>query len=168
MFMNMSNPNLGNGNPFALREWIVGGPGALLSSSGNWGANGASGTLANGAVSGNHGYDSGTSYTLVMTLTRNASSGLDIVSTMTGGTLDGDGTATLSYTDTTPNTFTYDTFALRQTGSASGAAQVDFTQFKVEFTPAPEPSTLALVGLGLLGLAGLPPDASVNPIAIFV
>ena len=153
MYMNMSSPNLGNGSPFALKEWIVG-SGALLSASGSWGANGAVGTLANGATTLNHGYDSGTAYTLVMTLTRNASSGLDITTTTTGGTLNGTGTATLSYTDTTPNTFTYDTFALRQTGSASGAAQVDTTLFKVEFISVPEPATFALAGLGLLGLAG--------------
>jgi hypothetical protein len=158
MYMNMSSPNLGNGNPFALREWNLGATaGALLSASGNWGANGtASATLANGATSGNTGYASGTAYTLVMTLTRNASSGLDITTTTTGGTLNGTGSATLSYTDTTPNTFTYDTFALRQSGSASGAAQVDTTLFKVEFltAPVPEPTTFALAGLGLLGLAG--------------
>jgi hypothetical protein len=152
MFMNMA-PTLGNANPFALREWIAT-SGALLSASGNWGANGAAGTLANGATSANAGYTSGSTYTLVMTLTRNASSGLDITTTTTGAGLNGTGSATLAYTDATPNTFTYDTFALRQTGSASGAAQVDTTLFKVEFISVPEPTTLALAGLGLLGLAG--------------
>ena len=151
MYMNMSSPNLGNGNPFPLKEWNLGAtPGALLSSSGNWS------TLANGATSGNHGYDSGTTYTLVMTLTRNASSGLDITTTTTGGTLNGTGTATVSFTDTTPNTFTYDTFALRQTAPSVGAAQVDTSQFEVEFltAPVPEPTTLALAGLGILAFAG--------------
>ena len=158
MYMNMSSPNLGNGNPFALREWAVaGGANNLLSTSAAWGANGvASATLANGGTSGNAGFTSGISYTLVMTLTRNASSGLDIVSTMTGGTINGTGTVTSSVTDSTPNTFTYDTFALRQSGTASGAAQVDTSLFKVDFitTSVPEPTTFALVGLGMLGLAG--------------
>jgi len=147
MIMNMSSPNLGNSNPYTLKEWNLGAtPGNLLASGSNWA------TLLNGATTPNHGYDSGTTYTLVMTLTRNASSGLDITSTTTGGTLNGTGTATVSFTDTTPNTFTYDTFALRQTGSASGAAQVDTSLFKVEFIQVPEPATFALAGLGLLGL----------------
>jgi hypothetical protein len=152
MYMNMSS-TLGNGNPYALKEWILGAtPGAILSASANWGANGAAGTLANGATTGNTGYAIGTPYTLVMTLTRNASSGLDITTTTTGGTLNGTGSATVSYTDTTPNTFTYDTFALRQSGSASGVTQLDTSLFKVEFISVPEPATFALAGLGLLGL----------------
>ena len=150
MYMNMSSPNLGNGNPYNLKEWNLGATaGALLSSSGNWAS------LANGGTSGNTGFASGSTYTLIMTLTRNASSGLDITSTMTGGSLNGTGSETISFTDTTPNTFTYDTFALRQTGSSSGAAQVDSSLFKVDFiTAVPEPTTFALAGLGLLGLAG--------------
>jgi hypothetical protein len=150
MYMNMSSPNLGNANPFNLKEWNLGAtPGALLSASGNWAS------LANGGTSGNTGFVSGSTYTLVMTLTRNASSGLDITSTMTGGSLNGTGSETISFTDTTPNTFTYDTFALRQTGSSSGAAQIDSSLFKVDFiTATPEPTTFALAGLGLLGLAG--------------
>jgi hypothetical protein len=157
MYMNLS-PTFGNASAFALREWNLGATaGNLLSTAGNWGANGvASANLANGAVNGNQGFDTGIPYTLVMTLTRNASSGLDIVSTMTGGNINGTGTVTDSVTDASPNAFTYDTFALRQTGSASGAAQIDITQFKVEFltTSVPEPTTLALAGFGLLGLAG--------------
>jgi hypothetical protein len=151
MYMNMAAPTFGNANAFALKEWNQGATAAaLLSASGNWS------TLLNGATLGNHGYDSGTTYTLVMTLTRNASSGLDITTTTTGGTVNGTGTETVSFTDTTPNTFTYDTFALRQTGSASGAAQVDTSLFKVEFltAPVPEPTTLALAGLGILAFAG--------------
>ena len=154
MFMNMA-ATLGNSNPYALKEWILGATaGNLLSSSGNWGANGVSGTLVNGATSGNTGYAIGTPYTLVMTLTRNASSGLDIVTTTTGGSLNGTGSATDTYTDTSPNTFTYDTFALRQTGSPSGASQIDTSHFEVEFltVDVPEPGTLTLAGLGLIGL----------------
>ena len=158
MFMNMA-PTLANGNPYALREWATAGAANnLLSSSAAWGANGtASATLANGGTTGNTGFVSGLSYTLVMTLTRNAANGLDITSTMTGGSLNNTGSETLSFTDTTPNTFTYDTFALRQTGAASGAAQVDSSLFKVDFittSAVPEPTTFALAGLGLLGLAG--------------
>lgn len=157
MYMNMA-PTYASSSAFALREWNLGATaGNLLSTAANWGANGtASANLANGAINGNTGFASGISYTLVMTLTRNASSGLDIVSTMTGGTINGTGTVTSSVTDSTPNTFTYDTFALRQSGTASGAAQVDTSLFKVDFitTSVPEPTTFALVGLGMLGLAG--------------
>ena len=142
MFMNMA-VTLGNSNPFQLMERTAASS-DLLSSSGNWGG------LANGATSGNHGYDSSTTYTYAMTLTRNASSGLDIVSTMTGGTLNGSGSATVSFTDSTPNSFTYDTFALRPSSTASTASAFDTTEFKVELIP--EPSTFTLLGIGLAGL----------------
>lgn len=127
MFMNMGQ-TLGNSNPFQLREWNTSSD-DLLAASGAWAA------LANGATSGNHGYDSLTQYTFVMTLTRNASSGLDIVATMTGGTLNGSGTATVSFTDTSPSSFTYDTFGLRPSNAASTADKFDTTLFKVEFIP---------------------------------
>ena len=118
MFMNMGQ-TLGNSSPFSLREWVVS-SGDLLSSAGNWGANGtANASLANGATSGNHGFDSGTQYTFTMTFTRNSTNGLDITATMIGGTYNNSGTGTVSYTDTTPNSFVYDTFALRPSASAT-------------------------------------------------
>ena len=141
MFMNLGQ-TLGNSTPFSLREWVVA-SGDLLSSSGNWGANGtANASLANGATNGNHGFDSGTQYTFTITLTRNASSGLDITATMAGGTYNGSGTGTVSYTDTTPNSFVYDTFAIRPSASASTAAQWDTSLFKVEFIPGATPPSI--------------------------
>ena len=152
LFMNMAQ-TLGNANPFALREWTSASAGSLLGTSANWGANGTSGaTLANGGTAGNTGFASGTQYTLSMTLTRNASSGLDILASMTGGSLNGTGSESVSYTDTTPNSFIFDTFAIRPSGSASGAAQYDTSLFKVEFISVPEPTALTLAGLGVLGL----------------
>jgi len=150
MFMNMGQ-TLGNASPFALREWVVG-SGALLGTAGNWGANGvASANLANGAASGNHGYDGGTQYTYTMSITRNGTD-LNIISTMSGGTVNGTGTMTDSVTDTSANTFAFDTFAIRPSGSASAAGLFDTSLFRVDYFTVPEPATLTLAGLGMLGL----------------
>lgn len=140
MFMNMG-PTLGNSNPFQLREHD--GNGALLSGSGDWLA------LANGVATNATGYASDTQYTYVMTLTRNASSGLDIVSTMSGGSIGGAGTATVSSTDATPS-FTFDTFTLRPSSASGTAAQFDTSLFRVEFTSVPEPATLSLCGFAAI------------------
>ena len=148
MFMNMFT-TLGNANPFQLKKRSNFASSDQLSTSGNWGT-----ALGNGATTGTHGYDSAMAYSYTLMLTRNALSGIDIVSTMVGGTLNGSGTATVSATDATPGTFTFDTFSIRPSSSSSTADALNFTQFKVEFTPAPEPSVLALSGLGLVVLAG--------------
>jgi hypothetical protein len=147
MFMNMGT-TLGNSSPFRLFERNVA-SGDLLSSSGNWVALGTTGA-ANGAP----GYANNTQYTYTMSLTRNVANGLDIVSTMVGGNLNTSGTASVSFTDTTPNSFIYDTFAIRPSGSASTADSFDTTLFRVDFTSVPEPSALTLVGLGVVAFAG--------------
>jgi hypothetical protein len=147
MFMNMGQ-TLGNANPFQLRRW-AGGSGNLLGTASMWTSVGI-----NGATSGNTGYASGTEYTYVMTLTRNAGNGLDIVSTMTGGSLNGTGSATVSWTDTAAaQGFSFDTFDIRPTSEAQTATTFDTRLFQVEFTTVPEPSTAALAGLAFLGLA---------------
>lgn len=116
---------------------------ALLSATGSWA------TLADDtAVVGDPGYAADTLYTFVMSLTRTAA-GLDIASSITGGTLGGDGTLVASFSDTTPSTYLYDTFSIRPS-SAVGTAQIfDTTLFKVEVVSIPEPSTLALASLAL-------------------
>jgi pectate lyase len=136
MFMNMGT-TLGNGSPFQLMERTSSSTSsALLSASGSWTG------LGNGATSGTTGYADGTLYTYVMTLTLNASGGLDIVSSMTGGSLNGSGTATVSVTDTTPNSLSFDTFSLRPS-SATGAAQIfDTSLLKVEFIPGATPPSI--------------------------
>jgi hypothetical protein len=146
--MNMG-VTLGNANPFQLRRWATpGGSGALLGTSGNWTS------VGNGATSGNHGYDSDTQYTYEMTLTRNALNGLDIVSTMTGGTLNGSGSATVSWTDTAATQgFSFDMFDIRPTSEATTAITFDTSLFQIEFTRVPEPSSAALAGLAALSLA---------------
>jgi hypothetical protein len=136
MFMNMG-PTLGNSNPFQLREHD--GNGAMLSSSGDWLA------LANGVATGSTGYASDTQYTYVMSLTRNATNGLDIRSTMTGGSIGGSGSVAVAFTDATPS-FSFDTFSLRPSSALGTAAQFDTSLFRVEFTAVPEPATLGLCG----------------------
>jgi hypothetical protein len=149
MFMNMG-PTLGNSNPFQLREHDNNG--ALLSGSGDWLA------LANGVPNGAAGYTSGTQYTYTMLITRNAANGLDIVSTMSGGTIGGSGTATVSFTDATPSggNFSFDTFAVRPSSNTGTADQFDTSLFRVEFLPAvPEPATLAMAGVMAVALAAV-------------
>ncbi|HEY1718624.1 MAG TPA: immunoglobulin domain-containing protein [Verrucomicrobiae bacterium] len=137
MFINMSQ-TLGGSTPFQLKKWSVA-SGNLLSSSTSW-----TNALANGVASGVHGFDSGTQYTFTMTFTRNASSGLDITATMSGGTYNNSGTGTVSFTDATPNSFLFDTFALRPTGSANTAAQWDTSLFKVEAITANTPPSITI------------------------
>jgi hypothetical protein len=149
MFMNMS-PTLGNSSPFRLMERNVA-TGDLLSTSGNW-----VGLGTTGAASGNHGYDAATTYTFQMDLTRTAADALDITATMSGGTLDNDGLASVFFTDTTPNggSFTFDTFGVRPSGATTTAELFDTSLFKVEHIVVPEPASLTLLCLGGLTLLG--------------
>ncbi|HKW30946.1 MAG TPA: immunoglobulin domain-containing protein [Verrucomicrobiae bacterium] len=129
IFMNMAT-TLGSSTPFQLMERSAPGTSsAFLSSSGSWTS------LANGATSGHTGYASGTQYTLVMTFARNAAGGLDITATMTGGSLNNTGSASISYTDSAPNSFTFDTFGLRPSDANDSATSFDTTLFAVEFIP---------------------------------
>lgn len=151
MFTNMGQ-TLGNGSPFRLMRRNIA-SGDLMSTGGNWLAIGAT-----GAASGNHGYDAATPYTLTWTITRNAAAGLDHDVIMTGGTLDGDGTAQVTFTDATPGAlggFVYDTFAIRPSGATTTAELFDTTLFKVETNTVPEPASLALVALSSLAMAML-------------
>ena len=147
MFMNMAN-TLGNSNPFQLKKRSVFTSSDQLSTSGNWGT-----ALGNGAPTGAHGYDNSTPYVYTLTLTRNGANGIDLVSTMTGGTVNNTGTASVSATDATPGIFTFDTFSIRPSSGSTTADAFNFTHFKVEFTNVPEPSTLAMLGLGIFGFA---------------
>jgi hypothetical protein len=148
MFMNMGQ-TLGNSNPFQLMKRNVA-SGDLLGTSGNWAG------VTNGATSGNHGYDSLTQYTFEMSFTLMSvsptSTNLQISATMSGGTLNGAGSATVTYTDLAPTSLKYDTFALRPSSAAATASTFDTTNFKVELLNVPEPSTMMLVGVGLAGL----------------
>ena len=136
MFMNMAT-TLGSSTPFQLMERSAPGTSsAFLSSSGSWTM------LANGATSGHTGYASGTQYTFVMTVARNSANGLDITATMTGGSLNNTGGASASFSDSTPNSFTFDTFGLRPSTSADSATSFDTSLFKVEFIPGATPPSI--------------------------
>jgi hypothetical protein len=150
MFMNMGTV-LNNANSFALEKWAVpGGANNLLGTSAAWSL------LTNGAPKNVHGYDNGTTYTLNMSATLDGSGNLDITSMMTGGTLNGSGTAKVSYVDSTFATdgigSTFDTFDIRPAGTSTTASQINTSLFNVDFITIPEPSTVTLVfgGLGFL------------------
>jgi hypothetical protein len=147
MFMNMGAV-LGNSNPFRLMEHDNNG--ALLSGSGDWLP------LANGATTGNTGYTSGTEYKFIMELERTPANQLQIDVSMTGGSLDNDGTAAVSFLDTTPNggSFSFDTFAVRPSGASTTAEIFDTRLFRVQFI-IPEPTSCILLGLGGVALTML-------------
>jgi hypothetical protein len=151
MFMNMGAPTLGNSSPFQLRERAVA-SGSFLSTAGDWGANGVANTgLANGATSGNAGYEAGVTYTMIWELERTLLDELQVDVSIAGGTLDGDGLASVSVLDASPNGFTYDTFGIRPSSAVGTAEIFDTSLFKVEYTAIPEPASLTV--LGLSGLA---------------
>ena len=61
---------------------------------------------------------------------------------MTGGSLNNTGSATVSYSDSAPNTFTFDTFGVRPSDAADSAASFDTTLFEVEFIPGATPPSV--------------------------
>lgn len=154
MFLNFSTTL--SGSAFALKEWATTTSSSLLGAAAAWGANGVSaGTLANAGAAGNTGYASGTQYTFVFDLKLDpANTGsLIINASMTGGSLNNGGVLSVTYTDASPNSLSYDIFAVRPANGASTAATFDTSLFKIEVIP--EPSTFALAGAGLALMIGL-------------
>jgi pectate lyase len=154
MFMNMAT-TLGASSSFQLMERSA--SGAFLSDSGTWTK------LANGAGKSVTGYASGTQYTFVMTFTRNATNGLDITATMTGGSFNNTGSASVSYNDGTPNSFTFDTFGLRPSSASDSASSFDTTLFEVEFIPGATPPAIEIDTQDQTALVGQ--DATFNVVA---
>lgn len=146
MFMNVAE-TIGHANPFQLVERTDKSTSSnLLSSSSSWTG------LDDQHGIGDPGYVNGTSYTLVMTLTRTAASELQINSAISGGSL----SMEASFLDATPDTFSFDTFSLRPSSSTLTASTFETSAFSVTLTSIPEPSAFAaLAGLAGLALAGL-------------
>jgi hypothetical protein len=142
------NTTLANSNPFQLVERSVT-PTTFLANAAGWSF------LDDEETSGVPGYQDGVVYTFTFSAMLNGLGGLDIESSMTGGNLGGDGSLNVSFTDTTPNSLTFDTFGIRANTLAETASVFDTSLFRVELIEAaPEPTVLSLGLLGALGLAG--------------
>ena len=154
VYSNFRAGTLGNSNPFQLKERGTA-MGNFLSTGSEWTAFTPN---VSGAASGDGGYAEGDQYTLTFQITRNA--GLDTI----GGNGDdgvdidvkmnqdtgtaslgpgGQGFIELTASDASPNTFAYDMFGFRPSGSGGAATQFDTTLFRVEtVSTATPPPTL--------------------------
>ena len=95
--------------------------------------------------------DSTTPFSFSMTITRDSATTVDVVSLITGG--DGGYSEEYVEDDITTGNFTYSAAGLLFGGS-SGVEQASFSGVQYEVAAIPEPSSLALFGLGVLGLFG--------------
>lgn len=146
MFNNMGE-TFNRSNPIQIVQ-RAGASGALLSGSGDWASVGTF-----GGASGNTGFADNTQYTLVWTITRNASNNLDLTATFSGGNINGSGSVVATASDVAPNNggFKFDTFGIRPTNETTTSTVFDTNLFKVEFNRVPEPASAAL--LVMAGLA---------------
>jgi hypothetical protein len=142
IFGSMST-TVNHANPFNLMERNPASA-AFLSASAAWAS------LDDEEIATLPGYTDGVLYTFTFRATLNYLGGLDIYSSMAGGTLGGDGLHEVSFTDATPSILTFDTFAVRPSSSQTTAAQFDTSLFRVERVP--EPASTALLGLGVMAL----------------
>jgi len=144
-YINMGT-TLGTTPALSIRKWTLAGSGSLAGTAANYG-----GSLAGAGAVFNQGYVDGTPYSFVMDLDMTAA-GLQVTETMSGGNLNGSGTLTATYLDTSfaGQSVSYDTFVIRPTSQAITASTFDTSLFQVIIIP--EPSTVALVVMGL-GLA---------------
>jgi hypothetical protein len=159
MFMNMDQ-TLRRSSPFTLMKRAAVGP-FLANGSPYWTSTG----VDDGATN-DPGYTSDQSFTYMMTITRNALDGLDIVSRMEGAGLgplvEGvpRGYLEVTHTDAAPTTFAFDTFGVRVSAAATTATTFDTSNFKVEkltvalpiASAVPEPGGLVS---GLMALVAL-------------
>jgi hypothetical protein len=153
MFMNMDQ-TLRRSTPFSLMKRVPGDNLGFLGASGAWTA------LIDDGNTNDPGYVSDTTYTYTMTITRNASDGLDITSRMEGTGLGAGnrGFLEVTTTDASPTKFTFDTFGVRPSTGAGTAAQFDTSLFKVEkltlpvMSAVPEPGALGLAAISVLAV----------------
>jgi hypothetical protein len=143
VFLNMKAGTLGaSSNNFQIEERNSG-TSALLSAAGSWTS------LAGTGTSTTPGYTSGLTFTFDMSITKTAA-GADIAASMTGTGLGPGGNGlSVSFSDTTPEAFIFDTFALRPGTPETTATSFDTSLFQVSFTSAtavPEMSSFLLVG----------------------
>jgi hypothetical protein len=144
IFGNMGE-TLGHADPFELVERTnPAASSALLSASGSWEDDFL---LADDGTLGNPGYSDNTRYKFVMEISRTVLNELKVSATMTGGNLDGVGSLSVVSTDGSPQSFIYDTFALRPSSAATTTDQFDTRLFRVDFI-IPEPASMALLALG--------------------
>jgi hypothetical protein len=145
VFLNMG-PTLGRSNPMELKpRAVASNPSALLSAGASW-----TDVNADGGTNGAAGYATGVDYVFDMTVTRSGG-GLQVDTSMSGGTLNDTGSMSASYFDAAPASFTFDTFTLRPSNSATTAEIFNTTLFQVEGPgTVPEPTSLALLGLSAL------------------
>jgi hypothetical protein len=143
VFLNMG-PTLGRSNPMELKPRNTGvNPNNLLSSGGNW-----LDVNADGGTNGATGYATGVDYVFDMTVTRTGG-GLQVDTSMSGGTLNDTGSMSASYFDAAPASFTFDTFTLRPSNTGTTAEFFNTSLFQVDVTAIPEPTSLALLGISV-------------------
>ena len=150
IFFNMRAGTLGNNSSLRVMEWATtGGANNILSTAAAWTQDASTASVAGTTP----GFTSGNTYTLNWSITKTAT-GADIYQSITdsGGTLDGDGVLDVSYSDTTAQTLSFNTFALRPSTPETTATSFDTTLFKVEVSTVPEPGVMALIGVGIAGL----------------
>ncbi|MDP1580948.1 MAG: PEP-CTERM sorting domain-containing protein [Candidatus Didemnitutus sp.] len=139
--------NLGGGaNSLSIRERTSVSNQAFLGATTPYTTLGSTGSPTSGSFVQN------TLYTGVMTLTRTASSTMDLSFSITGGTLSG---FSISRQDTSSIVSSFDTFAFHL--NSSTADSYTLSQVKVDYSgisPIPEPSTYAVI-FGAIALVGV-------------
>jgi hypothetical protein len=99
-------------------------------------------------VSNSPAFTSGSQYTLQFSITRTGADSVNLTTLFSGNNF----SVSFSSSDTSGVTTNFDGFAIRVNNQNDAAEFFKFSNFKVELIPVPEPSTLALVALGALGV----------------
>jgi hypothetical protein len=98
-------------------------------------------------VLNNPAFISGNPYTLEFSITRTGADSVNITTLFSGQSF----SVSLSTSDNSGANLNFDALAIRVNNVNDAAEFFNFSNLKVELLPVPEPSTLALVGLGVLG-----------------